>query len=60
MMKDTSKIINEHMQHNASADSAEEVRRRKRMAELKAEREKSQMERRPDAQSAPAQSTTNK
>ncbi|HEX5322831.1 MAG TPA: hypothetical protein VFW40_03535 [Capsulimonadaceae bacterium] len=52
MTQDRTQIVNEHLQQNSSSDSTEEVRRRKRMAELQAEREKNRQERRPGFQSA--------
>jgi hypothetical protein len=59
-MKDQTQIVNEHMQQNASSDSTEEVRRRKRMAELKAEREKNKTESGRTVHSASAPSSANK
>jgi len=60
MNQDQTTIVNEHMRQNATADSSEEVRRRKRMAELQDEREKNRAERRPEMQSASAPSSQNK
>lgn len=59
MANEQTEIVNEHLRQNASADTADEIRRRKRMAELQAERDKNRQERRPDFQpsQAPTQQT---
>lgn len=52
MTHEQTEIVNEHLRQNSSADTTEEVRQRKRMAELQAERDKNRQERRPDFQKA--------
>lgn len=60
MTHEQTEIVNEHLRQNATADTTDEIRRRKRTAELQAERDKNRQERRPDFPPSQAQSQQSK